>query len=218
MSKTRRYRITGILLVVLLAAASPALAQAEFGFDVRGGLAAPVGNFNEAFDLGFGVQSSLYIEFSPVAAAGIGVGYNRFPFDASSGVSAYEYDGGEMSFLSICPELRFMVGTGDMATFAFVVGAGLYRISQADVDITDPNDSSNNATFSFDAVNKMGVNTAGKVAFPLSDNVKIGVEAMWHLVFTEQTVAPPGGTPFTSGADNASFFDFMAVLVITTGT
>jgi hypothetical protein len=210
-------------LMTITLAGTVAWGEAEYGFDLRGGLTVPVGDFNDAFDLGFGLQSSLYIEFSPVAAAGLGVGYNRFSLNTSDAPDSLDFDGGQMSFLSICPEIRFMVGTGDMATFAFVVGAGLYRVFQADIDITNVNDPSDNLSFGFDAVNKFGINTAGKVVFPVNDSVKIGVEAMWHMIFTEEdpvvldtTSGPVVGVP--SPDYNTSFFGFMAVLVITTGT
>lgn len=209
MSSRNRLLMTAVTFIMTLTLAGTAAwgQNAEFGFDVRGGLAVPVGDFNDSYDLGVGFHSSVYIEFSPVAAAGLGVGYNRFPLSTPDAPDSVDFDGGQMSFLNVCPEIRFMVGTGDMATFAFAVGAGLYRISQADLDVTSPSEELN---YEFDAVNKFGINTAGKVVFPVSDSVKIGVEAMWHLVFTEED--PPGINY------NISFFDFMAVLVITTGT
>ncbi len=196
-----------VFSVMISISFTDAWAQAEIGFDIRGGLAVPIANFNDAFNLGFGVQSSIYIEFSPVAAAGLGLGYNRFAYDESQAGQGVEASGGEVSLLDICPEFRFMVGTEDMPTFAWVIGAGLYRIMQSDLELVDAVIPANSGTLTFDSINKFGINTAGKVVFPISPNVKIGVEAMYHHVFTSD-----------DRDFDMNYFDFMAVIVITTGT
>ncbi|NIO29543.1 MAG: outer membrane beta-barrel protein [Candidatus Latescibacteria bacterium] len=215
----KAYAKTFSILILFLAvcmASTDVWSQAEVGFDVRGGLATPVGDFNDPFNLGFGIHGSVYVEFSPVAAAGLGIGFNRFGYDETQAGADINASGGEISLLNICPELRFMVGTEDMPTFSFVIGAGLYRISQADLTlsgfVTPPAPPPDTITLEFDAISKFGINTAGKVVFPVSPIFKIGVEAMYHFVFTEED------DPAASLQVNTSYFDFMAVFAISTGT
>jgi hypothetical protein len=188
---------------ILLAAAPAAMAQTDIGFDMRGGLAVPIGDLNESHNLGFGAQGSVYMAFSPVAAAGLGVGYAWFQLDDSDAPSDINVSGGNFSSLHVCPELRFMVGAEDMPTFTAVIGAGLYHLMQSDLDIEDQIMPEDSETIQFDSVNKFGLNIAGRVVFPMSPTFKVGVEAMNHLVFTDD--------------DSISFFVFNVVFNITTG-
>ncbi len=188
---------------ILFAAAPAAMAQADFGFDIRGGLTVPVGDLNDFYNLGFGAQGSIYIAFSPVAAAGLGLGYAWFQFDDSDVYPGFEVDGGDRSMLSICPELRFMVGAADMPTFTAIIGAGLYRLMRSDQEVKDLAIPEFPETYEFESENKFGMNIAGRVVFPMSPMVKLGVEAMDHLIFTDD--------------DSFNFFEFMVVFNIATG-
>jgi hypothetical protein len=192
-----------VVVGILLTIAPAAMAQTDMGFDLRGGLSVPIGDLNDTHNLGFGMQGSMYFAFSPVAAAGLGVGYAWFQHDDSDVPSGLDVSGGNFSTLSICPELRFMVGAEDMPTFTAIVGAGLYRMMQSDLDVTDLVDPDQSESYEFESVNKFGMNIAGRVVFPMSPTVKLGLEAMDHLIFTEN--------------NSISFFEFMAVLNITTG-
>jgi hypothetical protein len=207
-------RTTLILLSAALVcvAATEGWSQGKLGFDLRAGLATPVGDFNDGYHLGVGVHSSIYVEFSPVAAAGIGGGFNWFTLDGDVGGAGIEVDGGKPSIFNICPELRFMVGTADMPTFVWVVGAGYYRLSQSDLTLREIGNPSNFETFEFESVDKFGINTSGKVVFPIAPSVKLGFESMFHFIFTDEDDSASGP------GFNTTFFDFMAVLVITPGT
>ncbi len=192
--------------LMLLLGVSPSWAQGNFGLNIAGGLSTPTSDFNDFANLGFGVHGSFYIEFSPIAAAGIGIGYNRFGFDEGSG--DFEVDGGEPAILNICPEIRFMVGTGDMGTFAFILGGGWYRLMQSDLTVATPSGEFDpegvTIQFEFDPLSEFGANVGGQALYPMSDTVKIGAEAKYHIIFTDE--------------ESTTFFDFMAVLAITTGT
>jgi hypothetical protein len=168
-----------------------------------------MGDFNDDFGMGFNIHSSVYVEFSPVAAAGLGGGFNYFGFDAD--VGGLETDGGAAKFFNICPEMRFMVGTADMPTFAFVVGAGYYRLTQSDLTLTDPI-TTMSETYEFEGANKFGINTAGKFGYPITPNVKIGAEGMLHLIFTEED------DPLSGPDYNTLWFNFSVVLIFTGGT
>ncbi|UCG52683.1 MAG: hypothetical protein JSW58_03800 [Candidatus Latescibacterota bacterium] len=204
--------LTFVFVLLLCVAGTDAWSQAKLGFDLRSGLATPVGDFNDGFHLGVGFHSSVYVEFSPVAAAGLGGGFNWFTLDSDIAGPGFDTDGGNPSIINLCPELRFMVGTADMPTFAFVVGAGYYRLSQSDLTVTEVGNPSNSMIIKFDAVDKFGINTAGKVVFPVAPNIKLGVESMFHLIFTSED------DPLQGPDYNTTFFDFMAVLVVTGGT
>jgi hypothetical protein len=211
MSKTR-VSAAVVLSLAMFCLVGDAWGQGKLGFDVRAGLATPVGDFNDAFHLGVGVHSSFYVEFSPVAAAGLGAGFNWFTVDDGWVDPGVELEGGKPKILNICPELRFMVGTADMPTFAFVVGAGYYRLSQSDLTLRSVSNPSDFVKYEFDSVDKFGINTAGKVVFPIAPSVKLGVESMFHYIFSEEDETTRGPSY------NTTFFDFMAVLVITGGT
>jgi hypothetical protein len=188
---------------ILLVACPAAMAQTDVGFDLCGGLSVPIGDLNDTHNLGFGTQGSFYFAFSPVAAAGLGVGYSWFKFDDSEVPTGIEVSGGNFSTLSVCPELRFMVGAVNMPTFTAIVGAGLYHLMQSDLDIANSITPEESETVEFNSVNKFGMNIAGRVVFPMGPTMKFGFQAMNHLVFTED--------------DSISFFEFMAVINITTG-
>jgi hypothetical protein len=188
-----------------------AWSQGGVGVAVRGGLTTPVGDFNKPFNLGYGGRASLYVHFSPVATIGLGAGYDRVAYDESDIPEGQDVSGGELGILNVCPELTFMVGTEDMPTFSFVLGAGLYRLMQTDVTYRDIADSL--ITWDFDAVNKFGINTTGRVVFPMSPNLKLGVEASYHLIFTKEDDAALNEADYYT-----SFMEFMAVIVITSGT
>jgi len=192
----------GILIV--LVAAPVAVAQTDMGLDIRGGLTVPVGDLNDSHNLGFGTQGSIYFAFSPVAAAGLGVGYAWFQMDDSMYPNYIKLDGGNFSTLSICPELRFMVGAANMPTFTAIIGAGLYRLMQADLDVTNLLNPDQSGTIDFKSQNKFGANIAGRVVFPVAPMVKLGFEAMNHIIFTDN--------------NSLSFFEFMAVMNITPGS
>ncbi len=211
--KKSRTRISLIILscLVVCLMSTDVWSQGELGIALRGGLTAPVGDFNEPFNLGYGGRASLYVHFSPVAAVGLGAGYDRVAFDESDIPDGANVSGGEMGLLNVCPELTFMVGTEDMPTFSFVLGAGLYRLMQSDVSYRDVADSL--ITWDFDAVNKFGINTTGRVVFPMSPMLKIGVEASYHLIFTKEDDAAINEADYYT-----SFMEFMAVIVITAGT
>ena len=207
------YRKTGLsimmwFLCIALLGTSASAQMNGVGFTVRGGLTTPVGDFNDSFNLGYGVRSSFYVQFSPVAAFGLGGGYEWFGFDKDSFTLGPVESGGAASFLNVCPELTFMVGTEDMPTFSFVLGGGLYHLMQK--DITYFRTSTLLETLKFDSVNKFGINTTGRVVFPMSPMFKLGLEAAYHLIFSD------GGSG--SSSSNLSMFEFMAVIVITSGT
>jgi hypothetical protein len=209
--KTRKK--TGLALVMCLAgiALLSAGASAQMngvGLNVRGGLTTPVGNFNDPFNLGYGLRSSFYVQFSPVAAFGLGGGYEWFSFDKKTFALGPVESGGAAGILNVCPELTFMVGTEDMPTFSFVLGAGLYHLMQKDISYYKT--TTQLETLKIDSVDKFGLNTTGRVVFPMSPMFKLGLEAAYHLVFTDNG--------YGSSSSNLSFFEFMAVIVITTGT
>jgi hypothetical protein len=192
--------------LMFLLGVSPGWTQGNVGFTLAGGLATPALDFNDWANLGFGVHGSFYVEVSPVSAVGIGIGYNRFGLDQDNYIY-YDVDGGEPSILSICSEIRFMAGTGDMGTFAFIVGGGWYRLMRA--DMTTSASSAGDFDYiarnlEFDPQSELGVNVGGQALYPMSDTVKIGAETRFHAVFTDD--------------ETTTFFDFMAVLAITTGT
>jgi hypothetical protein len=192
-----------VAMLAVLGAAPAVMAQTDIGFDLRGGLTVPIGDLNESHNLGIGAQGSMYFAFSPVAAVGLGVGYAWFQYDDSDVPSGLEVSGGNFSTLSVCPELRFMVGAADMPTFTAIAGAGLYRLMQSDLEVDDLVNPEESETYDFDSVNKFGMNIAGRVVFPVTPMAKLGFEAMNHLIFTDD--------------DSISFFEFMVVLNITTG-
>jgi hypothetical protein len=192
-----------VVCLLLFALCVPqSFAQGNVGFNLRGGLATPVGNFNEAFNLGFGIHSSVYVEFSPVAALGLGVGFNRFALE-NLGDSEFDVSGGDASILDICPELRFMAGTGDMGTFAFVIGAGWYRLMKSDLEVTELL-TGDKVVLEFDSLSEFGINLSGQGLYPVNDSVKLGAETMYHVIFTDD--------------ETTAFFDFLVVLAFTTGT
>jgi len=209
----KTYRKTGLLMVlsVMCIAFLGANASAQMhgvGFNIRGGLTTPVGDFNDSFNLGYGVRSSFYVQFSPVAAFGVGAGYSWFGFDVDSLSLGPVESGGAAGILNVGPELTFMVGTEDMPTFSFVLGGGLYHLMQADISYYAS--ATTLSKLAVDSSNKFGLNTTGRVVFPMSPAFKLGMEASYHLIFTD-------GVSGNSGS-NLSFFEFMAVIVITTGT
>jgi hypothetical protein len=197
---------------LVCATATAAWSQGKLGFDLRAGMTTPVGEFNDGYHLGVGAHSSVYVEFSPVAAVGLGGGFDWFTLDGDVGGPGIEVEGGNPSIINICPELRFMVGTADMPTFVWVVGAGYYRLSQSDLTLRDALDPSVFETYEFRSLDKFGINTSGKVVFPVATNVKLGFETMFHLIFSEEDDNTSGPTY------NVTFFDFMVVLAITPGT
>ncbi len=208
-----RYRKTGLsivmfLLCIALLVASASAQMSGVGFNVRGGLTTPVGNFNDLFNLGYGVRSSFYVQFSPVAAFGLGAGYEWFGFNKDSFLLGPVQSGGAASFLNVCPELTFMVGTEDMPTFSFVLGGGLYHMMQK--DITYYKTATLLETVKIDSSNKFGLNTTGRVVFPMSPMFKLGLEASYHLIFSDGI--------YGSSGSSLSMFEFMAVIVITSGT
>jgi len=196
------------LVGIALLSAGASAQMHGVGFTLRGGLTTPVGEFNDPFNLGYGVRSSFYVQFSPVAAFGLGAGYEWFGFDKNVFALGPVESGGAASFLNVCPELTFMVGTEDMPTFSFVLGAGLYHLMQK--DITYYQTASLLETLKIDSVDKFGMNTTGRVVFPMSPAFKLGLEAAYHLIFTDSN--------FGGSGSNLSMFEFMAVIVITTGT
>jgi hypothetical protein len=209
----KTYRKTGLSIVlsflcIALLSASASAQMNGVGFNIRGGLTTPVGDFNNSVNLGYGVRTSFYVQFSPVAAFGFGGGYDWFEFDKNSFTLGPVESGGDASILNVCPELTLMVGTEDMPTFSFVLGAGLYRLMQK--DISYHSSATTLTTVKFDSVNKFGMNTTGRVVFPMSPAFKLGLEAAYHLIFSD------GGSG--SASSNVTFFEFMAVIAITTGT
>ena len=210
MSKFFSTSILIVLVVGIMFAANPPTAvKAEIGLDLGGGLTVPIGDLNDGHNLGYGFRGSLYVPFSPVAAFGLGVGYSYFQLDKDSAPQGIELSGGDFSTLSVCPEIRFMVGAAGMPTFSASAGAGLYRLMQSDLDIVDLITPEMSETVEFNSVNKFGVNIAGRVLFPLAPTVKLGLEAKNHLIFT--------GENEDGESDSISFFEFMAVLNISVG-
>lgn len=201
MSKFFSTRMWVLLAVGILFAAAPAaMAQTDIGVDFYGGLSVPIGDLNDGQNLGFGAGGSVYVPFSPVAAVGLGVGYTWFQLDDSNVESDIKLSGGDFSTLSVCPELRFMVGAAAMPTFSAIIGAGLYHLMRSDLDITDLIQPEQSETIPYDSVNKFGLNIAGQVTFPMGPKLNLGFEAKNHLVFTED--------------DSISFFEFMVVVNI----
>ncbi|MFH1755542.1 MAG: hypothetical protein ABIA59_07540 [Candidatus Latescibacterota bacterium] len=204
MSKFFSTSITIILVAgILFALNPPTAAKAEIGLDLGGGLTVPIGDLNDSHNMGFGARGAFYVPFSPVAAFGLGVGYSFFQADENLAPQGEQYSGGDFSTLSVCPELRFMVGAAGMPNFSASIGAGLYRLMQSDLDIEDLVVPANSGTVEFNSVNKFGMNIAGRVLFPVGPTVKIGLEAKDHLIFTDE--------------DSLNFFEFMVVLNISVG-
>lgn len=209
----KTYRKTGLsmllsLFIITLLGASASAQMHGVGFNVRGGLTTPVGDFNESFNLGYGVRTSFYVQFSPVAAFGVGGGYSWFGSDIDSIGSGPVKSGGAAGMLNVGPELSLMVGREDMPTFSFVLGGGLYHLMPEDISYYSA--ATTLSTLKIDSSNKFGLNTTGRVVFPMSPMFKLGLEAAYHLIFTE-------GISGSSGS-NLSFFEFMAVIAITTGS
>lgn len=172
-----------LVLAAALVLCAPLQASADMGFEFNIGMDSPVGDLNEYWRVGLGLNGGFFGEITPLVSAGITVGYSKFGLDEDHLLDVLEapddvtIDGGDMSAISICAELRAHAGAMDKATFFGGIGAGLFMVNLEELKDGDDN----LVTEAFDWENKIGGYVNGGMSYPITDSVGLGFKLKYTV-------------------------------------
>jgi opacity protein-like surface antigen len=181
-------RLVGLFLVVfMLGFCSNALAMdlaGRFGLTGKAGIGIPMGDFSDKekgdakMGFGFGVSGEYFLTNQ------IGLGayfdYNDF------GVN--DADNFSYQFINFGAFGKYIIPTNSNVNPYFKVAAGMYQTRATETV------GSASATLSFDM--KFGFAMGGGVMFKASDNVVVGVEAMFHDAMVKDAQGEYGGDTY----------------------
>jgi hypothetical protein len=190
------------LLAAMLAVCVASQASADMGFEFNIGMDSPVGDLNEYWRAGIGLNGGFFGEITPFFSAGVSAGYSMFGLDEDHVLDVinppddYSIDGGSMSVISLCAELRAHAGAMDKATFFGGIGGGLFMVNLD--EIKDYNDDL--VTMPFDWENKIGGYVNAGMSYPISDTVGLGFK-LKYTVFSAGS-----DTGYLELEDTRSFF------------
>jgi hypothetical protein len=158
-------------------------ASADMGFEFNIGMDSPVGDLNEYWRVGLGLNGGFFGEITPFVSAGVTAGFSLFGLDENHVLEVieapddYAIDGGSMSVFSLCAELRAHAGAMDKATFFGGIGGGLFVVNLD--EIRDPADEL--VTSPFDWENKIGGYINAGMSYPISDMVGLGFKLKYTI-------------------------------------
>jgi opacity protein-like surface antigen len=197
------------LLVALLAGP----AAAAITVDAGGGLALPVSDLSDYWNLGFSTNATALFELTPFAAAGVSASYSQMPLDKDAYLQALRVlypsitsvGGGGLSVLTACAEFRAKTGAMDRALVYACAGTGFHFIFQEDVSMVA---SGQVPAGKFDTETRLGGYLGAGFGAPVSPTLKLGAEVRYNVfsVETEEGVFPDVG-------DTRSFLTIRAVVI-----
>ncbi|MBZ0268388.1 outer membrane beta-barrel protein [bacterium] len=208
-----RLRIA-LLFLPLLAGALPAPAGAA-GADrtasspptllayLDAGASLPVhpAEFGEFWNVGWSAGAGLGIPLSPVWQLDAHFRYHRHAADASrqsgdlllSGpggilVPVASIDGRDLTILTLMAELRFLVPTDTpQRTWFLSFGAGAGEVYTSDASVTSTDETMDPIVIVGDSDGAFASSMGGGVELDLSDTLRLTVDSIYTIVFTEQT-------------------------------
>jgi hypothetical protein len=198
----RKDLVKVFVVAAVFAVCATSQANADMGFEFNIGMDSPVGDLNEYWRVGLGLNGGFFGEITPFVSAGVTAGFSMFGLDENHVLDVieapddYSIDGGNMSVISLCAELRAHAGAMDKATFFGGIGGGLFVVNLD--EIKDAGDEL--VTTPFDWENKIGGYVNAGMSYPISDVVGLG----FKLKYTVFSVGSDIG--FLELEDTRSFF------------
>lgn len=195
---------------LLVAVLSGGAAAAGITVDAGGGLALPVSDLSDYWNLGFSANATALFELTPFTAAGVSASYSQMALDEDGYLDAFgnpsgmTVDGGGLSVLTACAEFRAKTGAMDRALVYACAGTGFHFIMQDDLKRTGVVP----ATTEFDTETRLGGYLGAGFGAPVSPTLKLGAEVRYNIfsVETEEGVFPDVG-------DTRSFVTIRALVI-----
>ncbi|MFA4946922.1 MAG: hypothetical protein WC674_00215 [Candidatus Krumholzibacteriia bacterium] len=153
---------------------------AEKRFELGAGIASPVGNFQDSWNTGLGLNGAFLMEITPFVSGGFSASYSALGFDidalkaTAKNPATYTAFGGDASIISLCGELRAQTGVMDKAVFYGGAGMGLYVVSISDITSGDPGALK---TETFKTKNRFGGFANAGFAIPVASMIRLGARA-----------------------------------------
>lgn len=187
-------------------------------FELGAGIASPVGNLQDNWNTGLGLNGAFLMEITPFISGGFSASYSTLGF-AGDAVKAEAADpehftasGGDVSIIPFCGELRGQTGAMDKALFYGGAGLGLYMVSIADIT-SGYADAMETTTF--DTKNRFGGFVNAGFAIPVSTMIGLGARAQYNIYWTHEGGGEAGIVG--AGNDTSSFLTVQAMVTIALG-
>jgi hypothetical protein len=159
--------LSAVLMVLFLALNVQAVdLKGKFSFSGAGGLAMPMGDFNDGFKMGFGGGAEFEYFFLPKLSAGANFTYNMFAPDDE--------------FAGLFNDEKFKIMTyGLFGKYIFVTEGKFLPYAKLGFNANTPKiaDETGNT--------KIGISIGAGGMYMASEMVGVGAEAMFHNIFTE---------------------------------
>jgi hypothetical protein len=187
-------------------------------FELGAGIASPVGNLQDNWNTGLGLNGAFLMEITPFVSGGFSASYSTMGFDVdafkaeAADPEHFIASGGDISIMSFCGELRGQTGAMDKALFYGGAGIGLYLVSIADITAGYTDDME---TVTFDRKSRFGGFVNAGFAIPVSPIIGLGARAQYNIYWTHEG----GGESGIAGGSNetSSFLAVQAMGTISLG-
>lgn len=199
---------------LLVAVLSGGAAAAGITVDAGGGLALPVSDLSDYWNLGFSANATALFELTPFTAAGVSASYSQMALDEDGYLGAIRVlypgitsvGGGGLSVLTACAEFRAKTGAMDRALAYACAGAGFHFIMQDDLTVRGTGTLP--PPTKFDTETRLGGYLGAGFGAPVSPTLKLGAEVRYNIfsVETEEGVFPDVG-------DTRSFVTIRALVI-----
>lgn len=179
----RKSLVTVFVLLAMPSICMISQASADMGFEFNIGMDSPIGDLSEYWHVGIGMNGGFFVEITPFISAGLIAGFSTLGLDEDHLLDAIEapegfsIDGGNMSIIPICLELRAHAGAMDKATFFGGIGAGLFMVNLDEIE----DDEGQPVTEAFDWENKIGGYINGGLSYPISDTFGLGFKLKYTI-------------------------------------
>jgi hypothetical protein len=226
MKKALVRMVSGFAVVMILGGH----VAAEKRFELGAGIASPVGNFQDNWNTGLGLNGALLMEITPFVSGGFSASYSTLGFDtdvakaararaAAQDPAKFTASGGDASIISLCGELRAQTGAMDKAVFYGGAGMGLYVVSISNIISGDPSALNGTPgamkTETFKTKNRFGGFANAGFAIPVSSMIRIGARAQYNIYWAHEG----GGESVivSSGDATSSFLAVQALVMVSLG-
>lgn len=187
-------------------------------FELGAGFASPMGNLQDYWNTGLGLNGAFMIEIMPFVSAGVSASYSTLGFDSDAIMPAdapedFSASGGDVSIISLCAEVRGQTGAMDKAVFFGGAGLGLYMVGISDITAGVPGDME---TVTFDTKNRFGGFANAGFAIPISAMIRLGARAQYNIYWIHEGGGEAG---IVGGGDDetSSFLSVQALMMISFG-
>ncbi|MBN2572126.1 MAG: outer membrane beta-barrel protein [Ignavibacteriales bacterium] len=162
-------KILVILFVLMFAGFT--FGQGKMAIGIQGNLAIPMGDFGDAYDMGFGGLLSFYYNVNPNIGIGLNTGYQTW--------SATNYDNYTSSSIPVLAAFKYSFGKGSFLPYLALGVGGYYSMVSYEYTILGVTYSGDDSEFNF------GVNGGLGFVYQTSPSLGIDVGVKFSNIFSE---------------------------------